>query len=194
MPPSRGCWAAGGAACRHSPRLRPRSPAAAQIIFGITIPAVTSSVLNPGGNLCYLNLLKGSVCGEWSLRGAEWLRGCAAQCAAAMLPLWHARMHAVPGEAARPDCLPWLALAFGLFLLLPPPAALPPAAPTASATLPPTGLTAMYNSHLPHLPHPVQTLCKSPPALACSSPSSCWPPPSARCAAARTSSSRCAIS
>lgn len=35
---------------------------ALQIIFGITIPAVTSSVLNPGGNLCYLNLLKGSVC------------------------------------------------------------------------------------------------------------------------------------
>ncbi|PRW56331.1 hypothetical protein C2E21_5253 [Chlorella sorokiniana] len=35
---------------------------ALQIIFNITIPAVTSVQLNPGGGLCYLNLLKGSVC------------------------------------------------------------------------------------------------------------------------------------
>lgn len=35
---------------------------ALQIIFAITIPAVTSAQLNPGGGSCYLNLLNGSVC------------------------------------------------------------------------------------------------------------------------------------
>lgn len=49
---------------RHPHRSHPfpATRPAPQLIFGITIPAVTSAVLNPGGDKCYLNLLSGSVC------------------------------------------------------------------------------------------------------------------------------------
>ena len=49
---------------RHPHRSHPfpATRPAPQLIFGITIPAVTSAVLNPGGDKCFLNLLSGSVC------------------------------------------------------------------------------------------------------------------------------------